>query len=794
MFRNYLKITLRGLIRNRIYSVINIGGLAVGMAVAMLIGLWIFDELSYNKAFPNYPRIARVMQHQTFNGSIVSQSAVPYVIGDELRARFGSDFRYVIMSSWNGPHILSAGDRALSQNGSYLEPDAPRMLSLEILRGTSGGLREPHSILLSESAAEALFGKADPLNKRLRIDNQHDVRVTGVYKDLPARSDFRGLQFIAPWKLFIDNEKWSEKETNPWRNNSFQAFVQIADRADMEQVSAKIRDVKARRVSRDDAAFKPEVFLHPMRKWHLYEEFREGLNTGGQITFVRLFGIIGLFVLLLACINFMNLSTARSEKRAREIGIRKAVGSIRAQLIRQFLTESLFISVVAFALAVLLVELSLPWFNDLSRKNISLEWTNPVFWGIAFVFTVVTGLIAGSYPAFFLSSFEPVSILKGTFRVGRSGSLPRKALVVLQFTVSITLIIGTLVVFRQVHFARDRSLGYSQDNLVGMRIQTPGLVKHYNMLRNEVLASGGAIDMAQSSSPTTGLWAVNNGYEWKGKAPDVQGNLGTVAVSHDFGKTVGLQFVAGRDFSRAYATDSTGIILNESAVKFMGLKNPIGEVVKADGKPFHVIGVVKDLVMGSPYHAPFRTVFMLDYDWAAILHVKLNPRQSPAASLAALEKVFKRLNPGMPFDYWFVSDDYALRFVEMERIGRLATVFAVLAVLISCLGLFGLASFLAEQRVKEVGIRKVLGASVLQLWKLLSTDFVILTLLSTALAAPLAGYLMSSWLETFDYRTGIPWWIYAATGAGALTVTFLTFSYQAFRAARMNPAKTLKTE
>ncbi|MEA5402316.1 ABC transporter permease [Arcicella sp. DC2W] len=794
MFRNYLKIAIRNLVKNKVYSFINIGGLAVGMAVAMLIGLWIHDELSFNKYHKNYDKIAQVMQHQTFNGEVGTQTSNPYLLGAEIREKYGSDFKFVLMSSGRSKHILKFGDKKLSIRGEYIEADAPEMLSLKMLKGTNNGLKDPSSILINESTAKAFFGDANPLFKSFKIDNKFNLKVTGVYEDIPHNSDFHDLAFIAPWDLYIKNENWDEKLSNPWRSNAFQTYAQLADNADVDKVSAKIKNVKLNKVDKANAAFKPEVFLHPMKKWHLYSAFKNGVNTGGQIEFVWLFAIIGIAVLLLACINFMNLSTARSEKRAKEVGVRKAIGSIRGQLITQFLTESFLVVMIAFILSLLLVELSLPTFNEIADKKISILFTNPLFWLLGLGFSLITGFVAGSYPALYLSSFQPVKVLKGTFRIGHFASMPRKVLVVMQFTVSITLIIGTIIVFNQIQFAKNRPIGYNKDGLLAMFVNNQELIQHYNAIRNDLIKTGAVSEMSESSSPTTGVWAINNGYDWKGKDPNVQGNFGTVAVTHDFGKTVGWQFKEGRDFSRAFSTDSTGVVLNEAAVKFMGMKQVIGETMKVDGKPYKIIGVVKDMVMNSPYQPALRTVFILDYKWINIINIKINPKVNSSEALSKIESVFKKYAPDSPFDYWFVDDDYNLKFLNEVRIGKLTSFFAVLAIFISCLGLFGLASFVVEQRTKEIGIRKVLGATVLNLWTLLSKEFVLLVLISLLTAVPIAYYYMNNWLQSYEYRTEIPWWIFALSGLGALIITLLTVSFQAIKAALANPVKSLRTE
>jgi len=794
MFKNYFKIAWRNLIKNKAHSTINITGLAAGMAVAILIGLWIYDELNFNKNFDNYNRIAQVMQHQTFNGDVSTQPALPYLMGDELKRSYGNDFKYISMSSWTGDHILAFGENKITKSGNYMEPQIMDMLSLKMTEGTKAALNDYYSVILSSSTAKALFGKADPLNKIIKIDNKFNVKVTGVYEDVAYNSDFRNLTFIASWQLYIDNNDWVEKATNPWRNNSFQAIVQVADGADINKVSAKIKDVKLKRISGEDAGLKPNIFLQPMSKWHLYAEFKNGINVGGRIEFVWRFGIIGFFVLLLACINFMNLSTARSEKRAKEVGIRKAIGSLRSQLIRQFYAESLLVAVFAFVLSIALVQLIIPYFNEVADKKIYILWSNPWFWLLAIVFTIITAFIAGSYPALYLSSFNPVKVLKGTFRVGRSASIPRKALVVLQFSVSVILIIATIVVFNQIQFSKNRPVGYSRDGLITVPVSTEKIHNHFDAVENELKTSGAITAIAESSSATTYVGETDGDFQWLGKNSSSQADFGVLYVSPDFGKTISWQLKEGRDFSKDFATDSSGIILNEAAVQYMGLQHPVGETITWIGKPYHVIGVVTNMVMQSPYEPVFRTVFVTNHDPQQNIDIKITPLVNPHDALAKIETVFKKYNPEQPFNYKFNDEEYAKKFGEEERIGKLASFFAVLAIFISCLGLFGMTSFMAEQRTKEIGVRKVLGASVFSVWKLLSKDFVVMVLISLLIATPVAYYFMHNWLQNYQYRTNLSWWIFAAAGVGALLITLLTVSFQTVKAAIANPVKSLRTE
>lgn len=794
MIRNYFKVAWRNLLKSKGYSLINIGGLAVGMAVAMLIGLWVFNELSFDKYHQNYDRIAQVMQHANFNGKVETQSANPAQMGPEIRAKHGSDFKYVVQSSWTGSRLLSMGDRNFMRVGNYFEPDAPEMLTLKMLKGTRAGLKDPYSILLSASTAESIFGKDDPINKVLKLNRKYDVKVTGVYEDLPDNTSFRELKIMLPWELWLIDNPWSKEIQEPWGSNFSQTFVQIADNADMEKVSAKIRNVKLNNVGPEEKKYQWAVFMHPMRKWNLYNEFRNGVNTGGAIRYVWLFGIIGIFVLLLACINFMNLATARSEKRAKEVGIRKTVGSLRTQLVKQFFAESYLVVLLAFFLGMLLVILLLPLFNEVAGRKIQIAWANPVFWTSSLGFIVITGLLAGSYPALYLSSFQPLKVLKGTFRVGKSASIPRKVLVVLQFTVSVMLIIGTIIVYQQIQYAKDRPIGYIRNGLVNLSMENE-IRQHFDAFRNELKNMGAIEEMAASNSPLTQVWNTNGGFDWEGKDPNLAVDFPNNTVSYDFGKTVQWRIVKGRDFSRNFATDSMAFIINESAVKFLGFADPVGKMLKWNDKPYTIIGVINDIMQESPFYPVRPTLYHIrDYDNMYNLILKLNPGQNAASSIKSIEQVWKKYVPAVPFEYKFVDETFGDKFAEEERIGKLSSYFAILAIFISCLGLFGMASFVAEQRTKEIGIRKVLGASVFNVWRLLSKEFLWLVLFSCIIAAPIAYYYLDNWLSVYDYRIQVRWLVFIWAGLAALAITILTVSFQAIRAALQNPVKSLRTE
>ncbi len=793
MIRNYFKIAWRNILINKGSSAINIGGLAVGMTVVMLIGLWIYNELSFNKYHDNYDKIVQVMQHQTYNDVIGTQVANPARMGEAIRNEYGSDFKYVLQASWNYDHALSYKDKVFFKPGSYFEPEVTEMLTLKMIHGHRDGLNEMRSIMLSQSVAELFFGTDDPVGEIMKLDVNIDVKVTGVYEDLPDATTLQSLKFIVPWDLYLNYNAWIKDMDDPWGSNFTQTYAQLAENSNLETVSHKIKDVKLTKVSEEGKRYNPQVFLHPMSKWHLHSNFENGVNTGGRIDNVWLFGIIGVFVLLLACINFMNLSTARSEKRAKEVGIRKVVGSRRIQLIIQFFSESVLIALIAFVFSVVLAVLILPFFNQIADSKITILWANPLFWALGIGLSILTGFFAGVYPALYLSSFRPIKVLKGSIRIGRYAATPRKILVTSQFAISITLIIGTIVVYQQIQHAQNRPLGYEKNGLISINTSEE-THKHIEVIRSTLKGNGAIIEMTETTSPMTAVYNTNGGFDWEGKDPNLPVDFPNNAVTEEYGKTIGWKIKEGRDFSRDFGTDSLAYILNESAAKFMNLKDPVGKTLRWGKRSFTIIGVVEDMLIQSPYKPVRPSLFHLLRRQENSFILKLNPEMPVNESMAKVEAVFKNYNTSIPFVATFVDEEFDKKFGNERRIGQLAAFFTFLAIFISCLGLFGLASYVAEQRTKEIGIRKVLGATVVKLWNMLSRDFLILVMIACAIAVPVAYYIMDGWLEKFDYRTSISWWISIFASVGAVVITIVTVSYQALKAAKANPIKSLKTE
>lgn len=805
MYKSYFKVGWRNLVKNTGYSVINIGGLALGMAVAIVIALWVYDELSFNKYHKNYSGIAQVMKGGSLNGKHYSgQMHMPYPLIEELKTNYAQNFRHIVPASWRWDGVLSIEDKRITKTGIYMGESAPEMLSLPMVYGNWSALNDEHGIVISESTAKALFGDADPLSQVLKINNERDATVTGVFKDIPMNSDFYGLHFIQPWEFLLKDASWIRKQG--WNNHFLQLYVQLAPNVTFDQAGANIINAEMKAIRdldymKDDLKYNFEILLNPMREWHLFSDYddEEGTLQKGKIQMLWFIGAIGVFVLLLACINFMNLSTARSERRAKEVGIRKAIGSVRSQLVGQFLSESFLVVVMAFVLAIAFAGATLPWFNDLSGKNMSLPWTQGWFWASSAAFLFVTGLLAGSYPALYLSSFKPVSVLKGVFRAGRFASVPRRVLVVVQFTVSVMLIICTTGIYHQLMYVKNRPVGYDREGLIMIRKKSNVFDQRADAIRTELKATGMVSEVAESGGVVTEVWSNNGGFTHKGENIDNERGYATLGVSPEFGKTVGWQFIAGRDFSRDIASDSAGIVINESAAKFMGLEKPVGEVIHWKSGPwevdqdFVILGVIKDMLMDSPFQ-PVRQSVYLTIGWRGTVLLRVTPGVSIQEALPKIEAVFDRVIPEIPFDYQFADQAYAAKFATEDRIGKLAAVFATLAVIISCLGLLGLSSFVAEQRTKEIGIRKVLGASVANLWRMLSTEFVFLVIFSCAIAAPISYYILKKGIEEYDYKTDISGWIFILSSAGALIITLLTISFQSTKAAVANPVKSLRSE
>ena len=784
MIKNYFKVAFRNLRNNKVFASLNIIGLSIGMATAILIGLWIADELSFNHYYLNHKKLAQAMVHQRNKDDDYTGTTVAMPLGSALKTQYADLFKNVSLVSFPYDHLLGSGDKKISARGLYAQQSFPQMFSLEIVSGSRDILKDPTTVMIAHSLAVTLFGQTEAVNKMILLDNKINVKIGAVYKDLPENTNFAGTVLLMSWSNEENN--YRSQNTN-WQDHNGELYVELNDQITAAQATEKIKNVPTPFIK----DWKETALVYPLDRTYLYSEFKNGVPTGGRIQFVVLFGIIGAFVLFLACINFMNLSTARSSKRAKEVGIRKAIGSRSIHLVGQFLIESIILTLIAFLISLFLVQLSLPLFNSLADKHMVLPFQNPVFWLLCLGFALFTGIVSGSYPAFYLSRFEPIKVLKGVFQGSRYNAVPRQVLVILQFTVSLSLIIGTIVVYRQISYTKNRPTGYDRESLITVPINTEDLDKHYEALRTDLLESGAVSQIAESSQPIT-EFQNNNSLDWRGKDPGLIVFFRNVNVSPEFGRTIGWKISRGRDFDRAYA-DSSSMILSESAAKVIGFSNPIGEAVKYNGKAYMVVGVVKDMVTNSPYEPIEPSVFLGD-GGRYFITIRLKAGQPMQTNLTHIEKIFKKYNPASPFVYQPVEDEYVHKFSAEDRIGNLSSVFSGMAIFISCLGLFGLASFVSEQRTKEIGVRKVLGANVFSLWRMLSVQFIRLILISFCVAIPISYYGMSQWLLQFTYRESISWWIFAVAGLGILLITLITVSFQSIKAALMNPLKSLRTE
>jgi len=781
--------------RGKSFSIINISGLAIGMAGAVIIILWLQNEVSFDKFHKNRDNLYEIYCLAHTDGKSVSFGYTSQPLGPALKQNYpevAASSRFAETNNF----LMTVGEKRLTGvDGGFVDNDFLQMFSFPLVGGRSD-LTNIKSIVITEKLAKKLFGNEDALNKIIKLGQTDNFTVTGILKDVPQNSRF-GFEYLLPWPYL----KAVGDENNSWESNNVETFVQLKAGSDEAAFNNKIKFLTRQRSSIKDIW---THFAFPLNRWHLYNAVENtadfgGRSGGGRIDTVRLFGIIAAFILLIACINFMNLSTARSEKRAKEVGIRKVAGAGKGLLIRQFLIEAFLTAIIAGMAAMLIVQLSLPAFNNIVNTQLSVPYGNTYFWLAAAGFIVFTSLLAGSYPAFYLSSFKPVSILKGKFKKSQSAVSPRKVLVVLQFTFAIILIISTIVVRNQIRYAQSRDKGYSQNNLLAIGF-SGDISKNYQLIKNELLSKGIATsvskNMANIAHRGSNMW----GFRWPGVSEDVAKDI-TIAINSTdaaLTKTAGLQLVAGRDIDiYTYPADSTAVLLNETAVKTMNLSSPVGQIIKEpyDSINWHIAGVVKDYVIGSPYEkVPPMVIEGPKKDWFNTMQVKFSNARTTEQNLAAAAQVFKKYNPAYPFDYQFVDEEYARNFDSEQRTKTLAGLFASLAILISCLGLFGLSAYVAESRIKEIGVRKVLGASSASIAKLLSVDFIKLVIISIVIATPVAWYAMDKWLQDYTYRISIGWAIFVMAGLLAIVIALATVSFQSIKAALANPVQSLRSE
>ena len=787
MLRNYILVTVRNLLKTRIYSFINISGLAIGIACSILILLWVNDEMSYDKFYPKHKRLYQLMINAHYNDKINSWMSVPLPSHEAMKTAHHQIANSAV-ADWGAERLIVYNDKKLIKKSYWVSKEFLTMFEFNYLQGDPEiAFDDPKSIVITRSLQDELFDGQDPMGQVVRVNDKSDLTVTGVIEDVPANSTFQ-FEYLIPWKERENTDSWVLDNKDNWGNNSFQVFLELTDSQYMQEVDASIIDML--KIKDPDDTFIREFFLYPMERWRLYD-FEDGEEAGGRIEYVQLFSVIGIAILLIACINFMNLATARSEKRAKEVGIRKSIGSRRIEIIAQFLSESLIISLISYILAIFLVLIILPSFNLAVDKELAIDFTGSLFWTFSLILILSTGLIAGSYPAFYLSSFSPAKTLKGTTAVGKKANTPRKVLVVFQFGIAIVLIVGTFAIYQQINMVQNRELGYDQENLITVDFNDD-LRKNYDVLKNEVLQSGVVESMTRSNSSIANVNS-NNFLGWPGKPEETQVIFSTITTEYDYAETMGIGILMGRDFSKEYASDTNAIIVNRAALDLMQLENPIGTELDLWGQKRTLIGVY-DNVLSESLFREVKPLFSVLQDWGGVITLRLKRGQDIQESLATLKSIFNKYNPAYPFDYGFVDEQFERKFTTINLTRKLALSFSVLALLITCLGVFGLASYTAEQRTKEIGIRKVLGATVNSLVGLISKDFSWLVINAFIIAVPISYYLMDTYLDRYPLRITIGWWLLPFAGILVLLFSLAIVSYQASKAARANPVNSLRNE
>lgn len=784
MIRNYFKTALRNFRRNKSSFLINVVGLSIGMACSILILLWVVDELSYDRFHANSDRIFRVMEHQDYSDEIFTTTSTPGILAPALKEEV-PEIEYATTYTWNMNYLFTKDDKSLKENGIYARPDFFHILTIGLEAGNRNELlTNPYSVVISQDLAQKYFGSENPVGQSVTINQDEVHTVTGVFRKLPDHSSLQ-FDYVLPFEDWLKNNEWATE----WGNNGPRTIVSLHKQADAAAVSDKIKNF----IKERNEGSVVEMFLYPFADLYLYGRFVDGKVTGGRIDYVRLFSVVAVFVLIIACINFMNLSTARATRRAKEVGIRKSIGAGRGSLVGQFIGESLIITFTSLLAAGLLAELFLPVFNELAGKEIAVNYTDPIYLLIFAGIALITGLVSGSYPAFYLSSFEAVKTLKGTIRSSAGEVFARKGLVVFQFALSVILIVSTIVVYNQIQYTQTKNLGYEKENLIYFPTNEGDLNNRWDAFRQELLAHPGVKQVSRSSHIFLGRNSNTSGVEWPGKDSESLVLFEAIRADYELVETLGFRMAEGRSFSREYGTDSTKVILNEAAIEVMGMEEPVGQTISFWGDDREIIGVVEDFNYQHLRNnvEPLFMILNPQNTWNGFVRLQSDDMNR---TIRELESIYMQFNPDYPFDYKFMDQQYAALYKSEMRVGDLAKYFSLFAILISCLGLFGLSAFTAEQRTKEIGIRKVLGASVQNLVLLLSKDFTRLVLISIVIALPVSWWLMDQWLSDYAYRIEIRWWMFALSGAVAITIAWATVSWQSIKAALMNPVASLKSE
>jgi putative ABC transport system permease protein len=785
MIRNYFKTTFRNLWKNKGFSFLNIGGLAVGIACAGLILLWVEDELTFDHYFSNRENLYKIKDRQTYDGTTFTFDATPGPLAQGIKAEIPG-IKNTARSTWGDDFLFTLNDKVIYEQGLIVDAPFLSMFQLQFTRGNAkDAFTQLHSLVISETMAEKFFGTTNVVGKTLKVDNKQDYVISGVFKDIPENVSFR-FHWLAPFKIFEDQNIWLKV----WGNNGVVTYVETMPNADMKAINDKLFNYVENKAKGTNA----KMSIYPMKRWRMYDSFENGKEVAGRIKYVNLFSLIAWIILIIACINFMNLSTARSEKRAREVGVRKVMGAGKGKLIGQFMGESLFLSFISTFIAVVLIYLSLSAFNGIVEKQLAVNIFNPSHIAALIIIAVFCGLIAGSYPAFYLSSFNPVNILKGIkFKNSGSAVYIRKGLVVLQFSISVILIISTVIIYQQILHVKSRDLGYKKQDLIYTTLHGK-MKEHFNAIKNDLQSTGLVQNASLSNSRVLQLGSNTSDFQWEGKDPNKQVLITIEGVSPEYISTMGMKLKAGRDFYSDLKADSNNIVINEAMAKIMNMKDVVGSMLNWNGKNITVVGIVNDFIYNDMYSPPAPLIMYADTSNTSCLTMRFKPGANLSSAIPSIKKIIKIYNPGYPFEYTFVDAEFDKIFKTETLIGKLAGIFSVLAIFISCLGLFGLAAYTAERRTKEIGVRKVLGASTQGLAALLSKDFLLLVAISCLIAFPLAWWAMKNWLQSYPYRVDIHWTVFAFSGILMLMIAVLTVSFQAIKAAIANPVNSLRTE
>lgn len=787
MIKNYLKTTWRNLLNNKAFSFINITGLALGMICSLLITLWLKDELMMDKFHANNKRLYRVMENQSYSGSISTFASTPGILAENIT----KDIPEIKMASqflWEEEPLFTVGNTYDKEKGRYAQKDFLKMFSFKLAKGDPAtALAQPDAIVLSKKLAAKYFKKENPIGKVIKIDNKDNVIVTGLLEDIPETSSIK-FDFLMSYERWLKQNEWGKE----WGNNGPRCYVLLSENTSVDKVNAKIKNY----IKTKNKDSNVELFLQNFGESYLYSNWEAGKQNGGRIEYVRIFSIVAVIILLIACINFMNLATAKSLKRSKEIGVRKVAGARRRQLIAQFIGESLFISFLAMCLSIIAVLLILPLFNSLTEKHLTLSIMDYSSIGLVLILTIFTGLIAGSYPALFMSSLNPITVLKGKLKLNSGANYFRKGLVIFQFALSVILIMGMIVIFKQISYINNKNLGYNKENLLYMPLEG-ALGKNFETFKQELVRQPGIKSVTSAQSNPLEVGSSTMGVRWPGKDTTQLLLFNSNPITYDYIKTMGIELVGGRDFSTQYGMDTMNYLINEAAAKKIGYKEPVGKELTMWGDKGTIIGVMKDYHTNSLHVAIEPLILRLfkkswNSYWGNII-IRTEAGKTKEA-VAGMEKTFKTFNPGFPFRYYFTDEELRNNYKAENTVSKLSRYFAFLAIFISCLGLFGLVMFTAEQRTKEIGIRKVLGASVTGIVQMLSKDFLKLVCISFAIGFPVAWWAMTKWLQNFQYRIPISWWMFVIAGVAALLIALITISFQAVKAARSNPVKSLRTE